>query len=313
MAVRARAHPNIALVKYWGKRDSAKNIPATPSLSITLNGFASETEVAPATSGEDAIQLNGRRVQDPKIEQWLARLRQHFELPPVRIESQNNFPTASGLASSASGFAALMHALNAAFDWGLDRSEQSHWARQASASAARSLFGGYATLSGPSWRAASLHDGDYWPLEVVVGITYRGPKAVSSTVGMEASRRTSPYFEAWTQQTADDFQDTALAIRARNFDALAELVEASCLRMHALMLATTPPLLYWQPGTLAAITALRALRGAGVPVCYTIDAGPQIKAICLPEAAERVAQALEDTPGVESVHRLCLGPGAHLC
>lgn len=312
MIVRARAHPNIALVKYWGKADAAQNIPATPSLSITLNSFASETEVEAISGPEDTIQLNGKPVQDAKIEQWLKRLRQHFELPPVRIESQNNFPTASGLASSASGFAALMHALNTAFDWGLEQSEQSHWARQASASAARSLFGGYATLSGPRWRAASLEGTDYWPLQVVVGITHHGPKAVSSTAGMEASRRTSPYFEAWTQQTAVDFEQAVNAIKAREFDALADLVEASCLRMHALMLATTPPLIYWQPGTLAAVRALRSLRDEGLPVCYTIDAGPQIKAICLPEATERVANTLSVTPGVESVHQLSLGPGAHL-
>ncbi|MEM1232433.1 MAG: diphosphomevalonate decarboxylase, partial [Pseudomonadota bacterium] len=277
MTVRAQAHPNIALVKYWGKADGPGNVPATPSLSLTLSGFCTQTSVRTSDTGGDVIQLNGAVVRDAKIEQWLTRLRAHFRLPTVHIETGNNFPTASGLASSASGFAALITALNRAFDLGLDRASCSAWARQGSASAARSLFGGYVTLAAPDWQAQSLAPTEHWPLEVVVAVTATGPKGISSTEGMRASKATAPYFDAWTQQTAADFPAACAAVAQRDFDALAQIVETSCLRMHALMLATDPPLLYWQPGTLAAIHELRALRRDGLPVCYTIDAGPQVK------------------------------------
>jgi diphosphomevalonate decarboxylase len=313
LSTSAIAHPNIALVKYWGKADGPGNVPATPSLSLTLSGFRSQTAVSARAGKDDEIVLNGEQKADAKIARWLELLRESFELPPVTIESENNFPTASGLASSASGFAALIVALNEAFAFGLDRQACSVWARKASASAARSLYGGYVTLAGPAWAAEPFADAEDWPLRVVVAVTATGPKATSSSEGMRASRETSPYFPAWTQQTCQDFEDAAGAIRARDFDALAAVVEASCLRMHALMLATQPPLLYWQPATLAAIHALRALRNDGQPVCYTIDAGPQVKAICEASAVPAVTAALRGTPGVLSVHELDLGPGARLC
>lgn len=311
MSRTALAHPNIALVKYWGKADAPGNQPATPSLSITLDGFRSRTQVTCLASGDsDTITLNGTVTADPKICRWLDELRNTFEVPPLAIVSDNNFPTASGLASSASGFAALICAINAECELGLDATQQSSWARRASASAARSLFPGFATLTGPQWSAAPLLDANAWPLAVVVAITSTASKAVSSTAGMAASKATSPYFAAWTEQTQADFAVAERAVTAQDFSALATVAEQSCLRMHALMLATQPPLIYWQPATLACINAVRTLQQAGEPVFFTIDAGPQVKAVCLPAAAERVMRALQNVPGVLATHRLGLGDGA---
>lgn len=313
MKATATAHPNIALVKYWGKADAPGNIPATPSLSITLDGFRTETTVALLTSAQtDRVTLNGEPSDDAKISGYLAELRGSFSIAPLDIRSDNNFPTASGLASSASGFAALTAAINQACDLGLNTAEQSQWARRASASAARSMFGGFVRLQGPQWQAAPLAPAEHWPLRVVAAITSAERKSVSSSVGMRASRETSPYFDAWTEQTAKDYLIAEQAVRARDFAALSHIAEQSCLNMHALMLSTSPSLVYWQPATLACIHAVRELRASGVPVFFTIDAGPQLKAVCLPEAAERVAATLRKLPGVLRTEDLGLGPGVRV-
>lgn len=309
MTASATAHPNIALVKYWGKGDEASNTPATPSLSITLSDFASTTTVRRHDQPQDRIRLNGSEQPDPKIEGYLARLRQQFAIPPLAIESSNNFPTASGLASSASGFAALTAAINSECALGLDAAAVSGWARQASASAARSVYGGFVTLQAPRWQAEALLEPADWPLNVVVAITSTARKAVSSTTGMRASRDTSPYFDAWCRQTQRAFDDGLRAVANRDFAALAATAEASCLDMHALMLASRPGLLYWNGTTVDCMHRVRALQADGVPVFFTIDAGPQLKAVCLPPAVDDVARALGAVNGVLRTHTLGLGGG----
>ncbi len=308
--VTAVAHPNIALVKYWGKQDKPGNIPATPNLSITLDHLTTTTTVLPAD--EDTFVLDGRPTGDRKVTRFLATLREQFDVPPVRIESASNFPTGSGLASSASGFAALMVALNAHAELGLNAEIMSEWARTGSASAARSLFGGYVALVPPLWRAQQLAPAGHWPLATVVAITSEAPKAVGSTEGMERTRATSPYFNAWTRSSGDDFATVSEAVTTRDFAQLAAAAEHSCLKMHALMLSTRPALVYWNAATLQCMQAVAALRETGTPVFFTIDAGPQVKAVCLPEAAATVADTLGGIPGVLRTITCGLGDGARL-
>lgn len=308
MAV-AVAHPNIALVKYWGKRPGPGNVPATPSLSITLDGLTTRTRVDAAA--EDSLEINGERRQDGKVAGFVAALREDFALPPMRITSCGNFPVGAGLASSASGFAALVTAVNETFSLGLPAAARATWARRGSASAARSLFGGFVALD-PDAGAAAVLERDEWPLEVVIAVTSDVAKAVSSTEGMERSRNTSPFYGAWMRSTATDFDEACRAIRLRDFEALAATAEHSCLKLHALMLSTRPGLLYWNAATIDAIRAVRALRAAGVPVFFTIDAGPQVKAVCLPNAAATVADRLHELTGVKRVMRVGLGAGARV-
>ena len=308
MAV-AVAHPNIALVKYWGKRPGRGNVPATPSLSITLDGLTTRTRVDPAA--EDSLEINGERRQDAKVAGLVAALREDFGLPAMRITSCGNFPVGAGLASSASGFAALVTAVNETFALGLPTAARAVWARRGSASAARSLFGGFVALD-PDAGASTVLDRDEWPLEVVIAVTSDAAKAVSSTEGMERSRNTSPFYGAWMQSAATDFDDACRAIRRRDFEALATTAEHSCLKLHALMLSTRPGLLYWTAATIDAIRAVRALRAAGTPVFFTIDAGPQVKAVCLRAAAATVADRLRELSGVKRVMRVGLGAGARV-
>ena len=306
----AVAHPNIALVKYWGKRLVATNTPETASLSITLDTLKTTTTVA-ERSGSDRIVVNGRAVRDAKIQQFLDLMRENFAIPPLAVETSNNFPTASGLASSASGMAALVTAIDGAMDLGLSLEERSRWARRGSASAARSVAGGFATLAAVNgWAVEPLLAPGEWPLNVVIAVTSRERKTVGSTEGMELSRKTSPFYASWIESNARDFDAGIKAVARRDFAALGRIAEASCLRMHAVMLATEPPLVYWNAGTLEGIRRVRDLRESGVGVFFTIDAGPQIKAVCLPADAEEVKVALAELPGVKDIHVTGLGPGA---
>lgn len=307
----ALAHPNVALVKYWGKREGAENIPATPSLSLTLEALTTRTTVAAAA--EDSLRINGVRQQDAKVDCLAQRMRTAFDIPPLAITTANDFPTGAGLASSASGFAALVTAVDAAFELGMDEAERSVWARRGSASAARSVVGGIATLGDDTgWAAAVLADADDWPLETVVAIVSNEAKAVGSTLGMEQTRRTSPFYDGWLRSAPADYDAARQAVLNRDFATLAEVAERSCLKMHGLMLSTTPPLVYWNEATLAAIRAIRTLRDEGVSVFFTVDAGPQVKAVCAPGHGAAVAQKLANVPGVGRVVRSGLGTGARV-
>jgi diphosphomevalonate decarboxylase len=306
----AIAHPNIALIKYWGKVPGAGNVPASPSLSITLDRLATTTTVR--TSDHDALCINGEPSDDAKVLRWLERLRSQYSVPPLSIDSSNNFPTGAGLASSASGFAALITAINAHCGLGLDAASCSALARQGSGSAARSLFGGFAMLAPPAWQATPLFDSTHWPLSVVIAITDTGRKAVSSSVGMERSRTTSPFYPAWIEQATDSFNGARLAIESRDFTTLARLAEQSTLDMHAVMLSSRPPLLYWNGTSVALMRRIMTLRESGIPVFFTIDAGPQIKAVCLPDAASAVEAALAGIEGVRQLVKTGLGTGARV-
>ncbi|RFF29758.1 diphosphomevalonate decarboxylase [Wenzhouxiangella sediminis] len=314
----ARAGANIALVKYWGKRDQRLNLPAAGSISITLAGLETRTTVTPdPTLGADEFVLDGVEQPPGRVGAVLDLVRERAGATVAcRVESRNNFPTGAGLASSASGFAALVVAAAQAFGLQLSESELSGLARRGSGSAARSIFGGFAEMdpghreNGVDAVARPLLSAEEWPLEVVVAITDSGSKAVGSRDGMNHTMRTSPYYPAWVETVAEDLDAARSAIAARDFEALAETAEHSALKMHASMLAARPGLVYWNPATLACLHAVRALRSAGTGVFFTIDAGPQLKAVCLPGESERVAGLLADQPGVSDVLVTGLGGGA---
>ncbi len=319
----SEAHPNIALVKYWGKRDGPENVPATPSLSITLSQLRTrtrirqDTEAAPHTATQHRVTLNGALANDAKIDACIHRLiaRAGCPVPSLCIDTENNFPTAAGLASSASGFAALIKAMDSALDLRLSDAEQSIEARRASASAARSLYGGFVTLTGgenpATWVARPELDADAWPLQVVIAICSDQPKTVSSSAGMVRSR-TSPYYSRWLETAADDFAAARGAVAQRDFTRLGEISEANCLAMHAVMMSAHPGLLYWRAATVACVERIRQLRADGESVFFTIDAGPQVKAVCEARSVERVRVALAQVDGVKDVVSVGIGGPAQV-
>ncbi|XOV83132.1 MAG: diphosphomevalonate decarboxylase [bacterium] len=306
----ARAHPNIALIKYWGKQTREGNLPASPNLSITLDTLATDTVVTAHTS--DEIWLNQVQVADQKIMRFLQALRAEFDIAPVKIDTRNNFPTGAGLASSASGFAALICAINDHAKLGLDADLMSDWARRGSASAARSMFGGFVALVPPLWRAQPIAPASHWPLKTIVAITDEEQKPISSSEGMERSRLTSDFYTPWLRGAGDDFAAAFDAIDNKDFEALAAIAELSCLKMHSVMLTSVPTLSYWKPATLSCMDAVRELRQDGTPVFFTVDAGPQVKAVCEPHYASRVSEVLADVPGVLRTLTCGLGDAAHI-
>ncbi len=322
MHATAQAQPNVALIKYWGKADPAQNIPAVPSLSITLDTLWTRTFVRfePSLS-RDVLSLNGQRQPNSepltRVTHCLDTLR-HLAGVEYRahVETRNNFPTQAGLASSASGFAALVTAGARALGLDLSARQRSVLARQSSGSAARSMFGGFVELDpdgdAEGGAAVPILPAEAWPLEVSIAITSQQAKPSGSTEGMTHTARTSGYYDAWVTGARDDFLDARSAVRERDFTALADLSELSCLKMHGLMLSADPALIYWNGVTVECIHRLRKLRRSGVPVFFTIDAGPQVKAISLPEAGTDVRRALRDVPGVIEVLSSRLGCGAHL-
>jgi diphosphomevalonate decarboxylase len=318
----ARAHPNIALVKYWGKRDVGLNLPAAGSLSITLDELVTETTVRfDPELEQDQLILNGRcdAARAARVSASLDLLRAMAGVDwRARVCSDNNFPTAAGLASSASGFAALVLAAGQALGLTLSERQLSVLARRGSGSAARSIYGGYVEMlagseaDGSDAFAKPLHEASHWPLNAVVAITTEDAKQHGSTDGMEHSRRTSPFFGAFIDQTDADLELARDAVAARDFEALATVAEHSCLKMHSVMLSSNPGLVYWNPVTLSAIHRVRELRASGVAVFFTIDAGPQLKAICLPEVVSTVSSALSEIGGVQRVISVGLGGPAGL-
>jgi len=319
MQASVRARSNIALIKYWGKADPVLNTPAVGSISVTLNDLWTDTDVRfDASLSADRLILDGTERADQ-----LARVSACLDLIRARagtalyaeVVSTNNFPTGAGLASSASGFAALVGAAARALGLDIPPRELSILARQGSGSAARSLFGGYVEMhrgsraDGSDSFAEPLADAAHWPLDVLVAITESAEKKVGSGPGMTRSATSSPYYAAWVESHPPDLDTARAAIAARDFTALADVSEASCLKMHAAAMSTQPPLIYWNGATVECLRRVRELRAEGVPVFFTIDAGPQVKAICLPEAAAGVEAALASVPGVRQVIRTRLGPG----
>jgi diphosphomevalonate decarboxylase len=321
MQATAVAHSNIALIKYWGKRDIERNIPAVGSLSITLDGLTTTTTVR-FDSGleEDQFLLGGSAApaMAGRVTRCLDLVRDRVGVETrAKVESDNDFPTAAGLASSASGFAALVTAADAALGADIPPVERADMARRASGSAARSVFGGFVELrltpEGPRpTETRQILEASAWPLRVAVAVTETGPKEIGSTEGMVRCERTSPFYSDWVNSSEEDLAEARSAIAGRDFEALAEVSESSCLKMHAVMLSAGPGLVYWNGATVECIRRVRELRADGVPVFFTIDAGPQVKAVCAPNAFEEVAAELDAIEGVQRVLASGLGDGARV-
>ncbi|MEL7186005.1 MAG: diphosphomevalonate decarboxylase [Pseudomonadota bacterium] len=316
MRATATAQPNIALIKYWGKRDLERNLPAVGSISITLADLSTTMAVEfDEDLGDDQLEVNGEQNSRmlPRVSRCLDFVA-GANRSRANVVSESNFPIAAGLASSASSFAALTVAAAAAIDRHATREQLGQLAGQASGSAARSLYAGFAELANDddAIRLHALLEPDEWPLQVVVAVTDTGPKAIGSTEAMEISRQTSPFYASWVADQDKDLAVAREAIAARDFTALAAISEHNCLKMHSIMWASRPPTVFWNSATLNCLQTIRRLQADGVSVFFTIDAGPQVKAVCLPQHVDAVSDALRATDGVREIMTTGLGAGARL-
>ncbi|MEJ6488880.1 diphosphomevalonate decarboxylase [Leucobacter sp. USCH14] len=310
----ARAFPNIALVKYWGKQDEDLILPVAGSLSLTLDAFPTTTTVAlDAGAGFDAFTLNGAEASSDatrRVTRFLDRVRElaGSEARAV-VTSTNEAPTGAGLASSASGFAALATAAAAAYGLELDRRDLSRLARRGSGSASRSLVDGLAV-----WHAGddahSYAEGVSGPdMRMVIVTVDTAQKAVSSRAAMRRSALTSPFFPAWISSTEESLAAMLEACAADDFTRVGRITESHALRMHAVIQSCDPPIRYLAPTSVAVFDAVAALRDQGLEAYSTADAGPNVAVIVRPDQAEELRDALQ---GFGSVRLVGAGAGAQL-
>jgi diphosphomevalonate decarboxylase len=312
----ASAQPNIAVIKYWGKRDVARNLPAVGSISITLSELFTQMQVElDAALRDDVLFVNDaeNRTMLPRVSACLDAVGGQGR-PAAVVRSKSNFPIAAGLASSASAFAALVVAADAVFEKNSSTAELASLAGRASGSAARSVLGGFVELENHSdaITVKNLLRADDWPLQIVVAITAPGPKPVSSGDAMEISRRTSPFYDRWVEQQAADLSEARAAIQNRDLPRLGSVAEHNCLKMHSVMWGSRPPMIYWNSATTACMQTVRELQSQDINVFFTIDAGPQLKAICAAADAALVSDALAATSGVAEVMLSGVGAGARI-
>lgn len=312
-AVVCHASPSLALLKYWGKRDTARNIPATTSIAVTLAELQTATHVrvlAPS-EGADRVLVDGTQQQPTRFEKFFDAVRRALKTDErFDAESTNNFPTAAGLASSSSGFAALALACCGAAGADLPLREISSLARIGSASAARAVFGGFTIFRAGAVTARRLYDEGHWPeLRVVVCVVEEGKKRASSRGAMEFSRLTSPYYRTWVRESRRAVPDALRALASKDLEQLGEAIRESYLRMFATILSARPPIQYWLPPSVAVINECEAMRCDGIGVWETMDAGPQVKLFCLEDEVGQVRRRIESL-GATSRTLVCTVGGA---
>jgi diphosphomevalonate decarboxylase len=315
----ARACANIALAKYWGKVDEALNLPAVPSVSVTLDALVTETTITvdPALDG-DVVELDGaaRGGEDAaRAVELLERVRAMAGVATrAHVETVNRFPTASGLASSASGFAALAAAAVRAYGVDASPAVLSAMARRSSASAARSIFGGFVELPAgapgdDTLAARPLAPRDHWDVAVVIALASTTRKKTGSRDGMNETARTSPYYPAWLGVAPRYCHEVREGVLARDLERVGRAMEASTYAMHASAWAAVPAVRYARAATMTLLDAVEALRIAGTAAYATMDAGPHVKVLCMASDAPAVQRALEATGAAVEVRVARPGDG----
>ena len=316
----AAAHPNIALIKYWGNRDEALRLPQNGSISMTLGGLHTVTRVRFGDDlAADRLILQGQADGGPALERVSRHLDRVRELAGLtaraEVDSASDFPMGAGLASSASAFAALSVAAAQAAGLGLSATDLSRLARRGSGSACRSIFGGFvewfAGLDDRTSFAAPLASAEHWPLIDLVAVVSTTQKPTGSAEGHRLAK-TSPLQEARLSRAEVRLAACRAAVAQRDFAALAAVVEEDSDLMHAVMETSTPPLKYRMPVSLVLMEAIRKWRSAGIMACYTLDAGPNVHCLCPPHQAEEIRNRLKAVPGVIQVISAGAGGAARL-
>jgi diphosphomevalonate decarboxylase len=319
LSATAQASPNIAFIKYWGDRGSRLHIPASGSISMNLAGLFSRVSVSfdPALTG-DTLELNGSSASVQALERTSNFLDYIRRLAGISLHAQviseNNFPMGAGIASSASAFAALALAASRAAGLDLAESQLSRLARLGSGSACRSVPAGFV-----EWRseptdagsyAVSIAPPEHWDLADCVAVINTAEKSVGSRQG-HALAETSPLQAARLAGAPQRLEICRRAILSRDFDALAKVVELDSTLMHAVMMTSDPPLFYWQSTSLEIIKAVPTWRRQGMPVCCTLDAGPNVHVICASDALPAIKARIEQFPGVQKTYIAHPGGAAH--
>ena len=292
--VTVRSYANIAIIKYWGKKAEKEMVPATSSISLTLENMYTETTLSPlpADASSDAFYINGQlqnEAEHAKMSKIIDRYRPEGA-GFVRIDTKNNMPTAAGLSSSSSGLSALVKACNAYFQLGLNRRELALEAKFASGSSSRSFYGPLA-----AWDKDS---GEIYPVEtdlklaMIMLVLEDQKKPISSRDGMKLCVETSTTFEEWIRQSEQDYKDMLVYLKENDFEKVGVLTENNALAMHATTKTANPPFSYLTDASYGAMDFVRQLRGQGESCYFTMDAGPNVKVLCLEKDLEHLSELL---------------------
>jgi diphosphomevalonate decarboxylase len=304
----AFAPTNIALCKYWGKRDTELNLPVTSSLSISLTDKGAMTTIVPRDAEADLVVLNGNEL--PADSSFVRRLVAYLDLFreqkkwSLDIDINMTVPVAAGLASSACGFASMVAALNDLFNWQLPMRDLSILARLGSGSASRSFWPGFV-----EWHAGSSPDGmdsfaeplEYEMPSLCVGILTldEAQKPISSRDAMQRTVNSSVLYNSWPKKVSQDMTILKQAMKLNKFPLLGGTAESNALAMHATMLSSWPPVCYYLPETISMMQKIWKLREEGLDVYFTQDAGPNLKLLYL---EKDVLTVRSHFPGIESIN-----------
>ena len=311
---------NIAFIKYWGNRDDILRLPANGSISMNLGGLETQTTVQfDPTIEADRVVINGENPVDKARRRVTSMLDEVRALAGIslyaKVDSTNNFPTGTGIASSAAGFAALALAATRAAGYHPDEKNLSRLARHSSGSACRSIPGGFVEwftgISDADSFGVSIAPAEHWELADCIAMINSDQKPTGSTEGHELAA-SSPLQSARVGDAPRRLDLCRRAIHNRDFEALVDIVETDCNLMHAVMMTSHPALFYWQPATLVVIRSVLEARSKGTPVCYTIDAGPNVHVICPSARAAEVSELLGHIPGVQEVRLAKVGGPARI-
>lgn len=314
MEKKVRAHTNIALIKYWGKKNDQLRLPLMSSLSMTLDQFYTETEIADSDLNHfylNGIEQIGQSSQ--RVFTYLKFLQEKFGVSGnLAVKSTNHVPTAAGLASSSSAFAALAGAFCLHYGFNIGRKDLSKLARIGSGSACRSIFGGFVIWQkgqdDASSYAYALDEKPQMDLHLLALELNSHPKKISSTQGMKQAV-TSPFFKTWLERNQEELNQMITAIKENNFSALGQLAELNANEMHAVNLSAQPGFTYFEPDTIKAINLVKQLRAQGIECYYTLDAGPNVKIICrLKNVKEITNQFVSQFDNVKIINA-SFGPG----
>ncbi len=308
MKASAKAHSNIAFIKYWGRKDEKLRLPTNGSLSMNLSNLHTITTVEFSDQYKvDQVIIDGE-YHPKETERAIVHIDRIRNLTGkhtrVRVESRNNFPSGTGLSSSSSGFAALTLAMVEAAGLKLTEKELSMLARQGSGSACRSIPSGFvewkdASTSEESY-AYSIFPSKYWDIVDIVAVVSNEKKDVPTSVG-QTYAETSPFFQVRSQKMAEKLLLMKQIIADKDFKRFGELIEAEALEMHAVMLTSAPSLIYWSEGTLKLMKLVKKWRSEGLAVYFTINTGQDIHLICQKKDALILKTQLEKIREVKKI------------
>jgi len=314
----AKAPSNIAFVKYWGRKDEELRLPENGSISMNLSNLQTTTTVEFGDFEKDFVQFNGKieDLENNRAIKHIDRIRKLANVDTrVRIETENNFPTGTGLSSSASGFAALTFAAAAASGLKLSEKELSILARQGSGSACRSIPDGFVEwLDGDNSETSygvSIFPPNHFEIADVVIVVSTEKKFLATSEGQK-SARTSPFFPERLRLIKDKIERVKKAIEEKDFTAFGELIEREALEFHSILFTSDPPLFYWTSQTVSVMKFVQSLRREGLECYFTINTGQDVHVICKKEDAETVSNKLKEIPEVKNTIINFPSPGAHL-